>query len=69
MLSQAGLAVGTRGRLHQLHGAVALAGTIQAGISAAVGASRALRDGYLLAGQVGSGLAAVLAFLPERGSK
>jgi len=34
VLSQAGLAVGTRERLHQLHGAVALAGTIQAGISA-----------------------------------
>jgi hypothetical protein len=34
VLSQAGLAIGTRERLHQLHGAVALAGTIQAGMSA-----------------------------------
>jgi hypothetical protein len=42
MLSQAGLAVGTGGRLHQPHGAVALAGTIQAGDIRAVGASRAL---------------------------
>jgi hypothetical protein len=69
MLSQAVLAVGTRGRLHQLHGAVALAGTIQAGISAGWALAGHLRDGYLLAGQVGSGLAAVLAFLPERGPR